>query len=206
MPACLLRRFLWLCLGLVVAVTVTAAPAGAHDQLVSTQPAAGERLAQPPAALTLTFSADVLDLGTTVVLRGADGTDVATGATTVSGPDVVVALPPLAPGDYTVVWRVVSVDGHPISGTFDFGVEGPADPTADPTAEPSPTTSASPTTAPTATATTSATSMGQGSAAPPSGNARDDGSGGSTVLWVALGVIAAAITAALVAGRARRDT
>ncbi len=204
MPAYFLRRFLWVCLGLVAASSVSVPPAAAHDQLVSTQPAAGERLTQSPAALTLTFSADVLDLGTTVVLRGADGTDVATGATTVTGPDVVVALPPLAPGDYTVVWRVVSVDGHPISGTFDFGVDGVAGSATPEPSSPAPSASA---TALIDTATTSSTSTGQSSPASP-GNSGDGSAGPSTVVWAAVGAIVAVIAAVLMlARRARgRDT
>jgi hypothetical protein len=34
-----------------------------------------------------------------------------------------LALPPLAPGEYTVRWAVVSVDTHPTEGTFTFSVK-----------------------------------------------------------------------------------
>ena len=37
---------------------------------------------------------------------------------------------PLPKGSYTVVWRVVSADSHPIAGTFSFGVAVPAGATA----------------------------------------------------------------------------
>lgn len=33
-----------------------------------------------------------------------------------------VALPPLPPGTYTVSWRVLSVDDHPLEGAYDFTV------------------------------------------------------------------------------------
>jgi methionine-rich copper-binding protein CopC len=34
-----------------------------------------------------------------------------------------VTLPPLAPGTYTVIWRVLSVDSHITEGRFTFRVE-----------------------------------------------------------------------------------
>jgi len=38
-----------------------------------------------------------------------------------TGSDVTVALEPLtASGAYTVAWRVVADDGHPVTGTFGF--------------------------------------------------------------------------------------
>ena len=41
-------------------------------------------------------------------------------------PDVLrVALPSLAPGEYTVHWAVVSVDTHPTEGHFTFSVKKP---------------------------------------------------------------------------------
>jgi methionine-rich copper-binding protein CopC len=196
MPACLLfRRLISVCLGIVVAMTATAGPAAAHDQLVSTQPEAGQRLAEPPTVVRLTFSADVLELGTTVIVRGSDGADLPVGATAVTGTNVEVALPPLAPGDYSVVWRVVSADGHPISGTFDFGVDGPAPSTPSESASSPPQTTISPTT----------TTRGAAAATPGDGQADvSAGRGPSTVLWAVAGLVLAAIACLLVVGRRAR--
>jgi hypothetical protein len=143
----------------------------------------------------LTFSADVLELGTTVIVRGSDGADLPVGATAVTGTNVEVALPPLAPGDYSVVWRVVSADGHPISGTFDFGVDGPAPSTPSESASSPPQTTISPTT----------TTRGDAAATPGDGQADvSAGRGPSTVLWAVAGLVLAAIACLLVVGRRAR--
>jgi len=117
----------------VAAVLATAAtllalplvPAQAHDTLVSSAPAAQERLATSPQQVTLTFSADVIEVGSAVLVTdaesGAAGPDHAVGLT-VDGRDVVVPLDALADGHYDVRWRVVSSDGHPISGVVPFSV------------------------------------------------------------------------------------
>lgn len=98
------------------------APASAHDRLVSSNPEHGAELDEQPEWLEMEFSGEVQDVGAEVkVMTG--GTDVSAGEITVEGRTVTSALPDdLAPGDYTVNWRVVSEDGHPISGTFDFTI------------------------------------------------------------------------------------
>ena len=117
--------------GLAVAAIVTltfAAPASAHDQLVSSSPGADERLASPPESITMTFSGDLLVLdesltGAVVLVVDASGTDWVAGDVTVAGRTVTA---PLAPGmpdaGYQVRWQVVSEDGHPIAGAIPFTV------------------------------------------------------------------------------------
>ncbi|MBC9935591.1 MULTISPECIES: copper resistance CopC family protein [unclassified Leucobacter] len=100
-----------------------ASPALAHDQLVGTTPANGEVVATAPESLTLSFNNNIIEVGTVVNVTGPDGSSVAAGEPTVAGTEVVQALnPDLADGSYTVVWRVVSQDGHPISGTQSFAI------------------------------------------------------------------------------------
>lgn len=101
----------------------TAAPAHAHDQLID---AAIEQAENGEATgLRFTYSNNVLDMGTEVLVTDAAGTDVSKGAPKVSGRDVTIGLDaPLADGAYSTVWRVVSSDGHPIDGGFSFDIEG----------------------------------------------------------------------------------
>lgn len=107
----------------VVAVLAAAAPASAHDELVSSSPVAGERLPSPPDEITLTFSADVLDMGAEVVVADGEGTDWVAGDPLVASGTVVVPLQGGMPdAGYEVRWRVVSSDGHPISGLIPFTV------------------------------------------------------------------------------------
>lgn len=100
-----------------------ASPALAHDQLVGTTPANGEVVETAPESLTLSFNNDIIEVGTVVNVTAPDGTSATAGDPTVAGTEVVQTLnPDLADGTYTVVWRVVSKDGHPISGTQNFAI------------------------------------------------------------------------------------
>jgi hypothetical protein len=85
-----------------------------------------------------------------MVATSADGTKVALGKPAVSGTKVVAAWPPDAPGgSYTVAWRVVSADGHPISGVLAFAYAGTPSPTTSPTSTSSPPSSQSSSASPT---------------------------------------------------------
>lgn len=117
----------------VLAVLASAAPASAHDQLISSNPAIDAQLTTAPAQVTLRFSADVLDTGAAIIVVDADGKDHVSGAVAIDGPDVSAALGELPVGGYQVRWRVVSSDGHPISGIVPFTV-GDAAPLPLPTA------------------------------------------------------------------------
>ncbi|GAB2469053.1 hypothetical protein GCM10027063_06820 [Promicromonospora xylanilytica] len=107
----------------VVAMLATATPATAHDKLVSSDPSPDQVLQEAPSTVELTFSAEVLDMGAAVVVADADGTDRVSGPPVIDGPTVTAALDPGMPDSgYEIRWRVVSSDGHPISGVVPFTV------------------------------------------------------------------------------------
>jgi methionine-rich copper-binding protein CopC len=107
--------------GGVATVTATAPPAEAHDSLVSTAPADGATVAQPPTKVVLTFDEPALALGTAIVVTSASGQQVQAGAPSLVDNTVTQPLQPGSPaGAYTVIWRVTSADGHPISGRLTF--------------------------------------------------------------------------------------
>lgn len=110
--------------GLTVDV-VTAQPASAHAILVATTPGDGERLESPPAEVTLEFSEGVsVDAGYVRVL-GPGGERVDAGAPVEDGGVITAPLRSgLADASYTVSYRVVSEDAHPISGAYAFVVGG----------------------------------------------------------------------------------
>lgn len=115
----------------VVALCATAVPASAHDKLISSEPASDQRLAEAPAEVSLTFSADVLDMGAAVVVSDAAGTEWVSAVPTVDGPVVTAVLDSGMPdAGYEIRWRVVSSDGHPITGVVPFTV-GDGEPLAD---------------------------------------------------------------------------
>lgn len=125
------------------------APAAAHDQLVGSDPPADAVLDEAPRTMTLEFSAELLAISATVLLAGPQG-EVTLDPPVVTGASLVVGLPDgLGAGGYTLAWRVVSSDGHPIQGTVPFSVTG--GPTAPPTPAPTPTASTGASAAPSAT-------------------------------------------------------
>nr|WP_228512037.1 copper resistance CopC family protein [Clavibacter sp. VKM Ac-2872] len=107
--------------------------ASAHDYLVSSSPAAGSTIDAAPAEVTLTFNDVILDLGTPggssiVQVTGPDaqGTHFETGCAVNSGRTVSVPVALGGSGQYTVTWRVVSADGHPVSDSIAFTYQAPA--------------------------------------------------------------------------------
>ncbi|MBR7742908.1 copper resistance protein CopC [Phycicoccus sp. BSK3Z-2] len=131
----------------------------AHAQLLGSSPQDGASV-DTADEVVLSFNEEVGEDFLQVVVEGPDG-DEADGAARVDGRDVVQPLAADLPaGEHTVTYRVVSVDGHPVSGSVTFTTTQEPE-TAEPTpsaepstsAAPSPSASAEPT--PEATATTS---------------------------------------------------
>lgn len=121
-------------------------PAAAHDELVSTNPTDGATLTEAPASLELTYSGDIMDVdgANQVRVTNAAGESVTDGAPDIDGKVVTQDLATAAADDtYTVTWRVVSSDGHPIQGTFTYTV-GQGSKVADATAQAATTGAAEP--------------------------------------------------------------
>ena len=114
-------------LGILLAATTAIAPASAHDELVSSTPVADAALDPAPTEVSLSYSDNILEVGVEVTVTDAAGTEWVADAPVVDGPTVTVPLNADMPGGaYTVDWRVVSSDGHPISGSIPFTVTTPA--------------------------------------------------------------------------------
>ncbi|MFI6597099.1 copper resistance protein CopC [Nonomuraea sp. NPDC050536] len=112
----------------------TAGPALAHDSLKSSDPAKGSTV-EAVDRVSLVFSEGVRM--PTVLVRGADGAGHQAGKPSVDGATVRQALKePLGAGKYTIAYRVVSSDGHPIEGEIPFTVKA-ASPTPTPSDSPS---------------------------------------------------------------------
>jgi len=98
-----------------------AGPAWAHTSLVSSDPADGASVASGPGRVTLTFDEPVQSEFATVTVTGPGDTRWDSGEPAVSGSSVTAPVAPLGPaGDYVVGYRVVSADGHPVTGTVRF--------------------------------------------------------------------------------------
>ncbi|XVQ11298.1 copper resistance CopC family protein [Spirillospora sp. CA-255316] len=173
--------------GALAAATLAlgAAPASAHTALESSDPKANAEIA-PPGEITLTYNERIRL--PRVVLTGPGGSRHENGPPKADGDKVTQPVNGTLPnGTYTVGWRVVSADGHPVTGTFKFTVKG----------------------------STAAEGQGQGQGQGPAGNASNpsgaptstpspsnaagqEESGGSSSGWVWIGV--AGLVVVLVVG------
>ena len=103
------------------------APASAHTSLVSSTPESGAVLNEVPAEVRLKFNEDLLLVDSKnpnriEVINGIG--QVVSGMTVVEGPEIFTALDlSFEPsGEYSVKYRVVSADGHPVEGEYQFTV------------------------------------------------------------------------------------
>jgi len=107
----------------VVTSLISAAPASAHAALVKITPNADATLTTAPTEVVLEFDEPVSRTFATVVVNTAAGVNVARGKPTVLGARVTQPLSPaMTSGGYRVAYRVVSNDGHPVSGESHFSL------------------------------------------------------------------------------------
>ena len=112
---------------LVCLVNLQGTPVAAHNQLLSAVPKQGASLTSAPSSVLLTFDDSFIGGNeiNTVVVTNAAGTKVNSGKSSVAANTLTLALPALPNGIYTVNYRVVSADGHPVSGGYQFKVAVP---------------------------------------------------------------------------------
>ena len=112
-------KILSLMSGLVlVAFGVTA---NAHAHLQKSTPADNSVITTSPSNLVLNFS-EAARLTTLSIQRGNEPQQNLKPLPTSAAQQISVPLPPLTPGTYSVKWRVVSDDGHVVSGALHFTV------------------------------------------------------------------------------------
>jgi len=126
--------------GLLVAAAAVAllvaapVPAYAHDELIGSDPENGVVLDVAPEQIDLRYSAEPLAEPGSTQVRVVDpaGAEVQSGDPEVVDNGVIQAISAdsAAVGTYTVTWRVVSSDGHPISGELTFSVGEESEPVA----------------------------------------------------------------------------
>lgn len=117
------RLYRQLAVGLLtgLALLLGAGTAFAHDVLTASDPANGSSVATGPSKVTLTFDLPVKEYFSTITVLGPDGNHYEAGPSAVDGNTVSAPVQPLGPaGGYTVGYRIVSDDGHPVSGSVRF--------------------------------------------------------------------------------------
>jgi methionine-rich copper-binding protein CopC len=98
-------------------------PATAHASLVRASPADGSTISAAPARVTLTFD-EIVRAPAAIVVKGPDGRLVSTGRAEVLDNTASTAVTIESGGAYTVAFRVVSVDGHPVAERTTFRFAG----------------------------------------------------------------------------------
>jgi methionine-rich copper-binding protein CopC len=100
-------------------VLLAAAPASAHASLIGTTPKDGSKLAAAPRTVSLTFSENVGSAF--VAVTAPDGSPVRTSQVRSVDEKVTASVANADQrGRYMLAYRVVSADGHPVSGTVTF--------------------------------------------------------------------------------------
>lgn len=187
-----------------VALVLGGTTASAHDTVLGTAPGDGETLTTAPTQVSVELSAVPQAIGSRMLVTSSDGTVLFDGEPTITDRVASVELPAVANDGYTVAWRLVSSDGHPIDGTFGFVVDDPAAvaPTEDPTMETQGETDAT-TDAETSEAATDATTDAADPSPSATDAASDEGSSGTSWLPVAGVVVVVAGLVLLVLFRRR---
>lgn len=117
---------------LVFATLIPAQAASAHAELETSNPEANSVIGSAPAVVTLTFGEKLMVMegqadANEVQVTNSASERVDKGDFQVTGEVLTVSLKPdLADDTYKVTYRVVSEDGHPIDGVYEFEVNGMA--------------------------------------------------------------------------------
>lgn len=127
--------------GSLLIVFGAASPGFAHARLISSQPTGGATITEAPSEIVLEFSERIETSFGGVQLFDPAGTRVESGEPQIAGSTVRMGLPELpVAGDYTVLFRIISGDSHPVESRFAFAYQPPEpEPSASPTSPPTPT-------------------------------------------------------------------
>ncbi len=102
-------------------LTLAALGAQAHARLKASTPKEGETVTMMPASISLTFSESARITAVSIQKDQEPKQKLAAPATT--GEQLIVEIPKLAAGSYTLTWRVASTDdNHIMSGELHFKV------------------------------------------------------------------------------------
>jgi len=111
---------------MAMAVCAHVAPALAHSMLVKAEPPRRAVLTTAPAQVQLWFNEEIEGDYASLVVLDAEKHPVTEIKPTLAPDDlksIILPLPELTPGKYSVKFRVLSVDGHVVESYFDFTIK-----------------------------------------------------------------------------------
>jgi methionine-rich copper-binding protein CopC len=112
---------------IAMAMCVHVTPVLAHAALVKTEPPRRAVLTKAPSQVQLWFNEEIESAYASLVVLDTGKnpvTEVKPQLASDNQKSIVLPLPKLTPGKYSVKFRVLSLDGHVIQSSFDFTVKG----------------------------------------------------------------------------------
>jgi len=119
------KRFLALSVIVAAMTFMHANQVLAHASLVKAEPARRAVLSTPPARIHLWFNEEIEPAYAALSVLNEDKKSITDNKVEVDSKDpksVVLELPDMQPGRYTVKFRVLSVDGHVVDSEYNFTV------------------------------------------------------------------------------------
>ena len=98
-------------------------PASAHDVLIASSPADGSTVTGTLETVSFTFDQPVQNFQPAIAVTGPDGKQYQTGSPQVLGSVVSGSVAPGPAGRYIAAYRIVSADGHPVTGQITFTLQ-----------------------------------------------------------------------------------
>ncbi|MGH7952873.1 MAG: copper resistance CopC family protein [Limisphaerales bacterium] len=98
----------------------------AHAFLDHAEPKVGSAVTHSPGEIKIWFTQNLEPAFSAIQVQDARGKEVDKKDSHLDSKNkslLIVSLPKLTAGDYTVVWRVVSVDTHKTQGHFEFTIK-----------------------------------------------------------------------------------
>jgi methionine-rich copper-binding protein CopC len=125
------RRLAILSIGLIAGVLVGAGVASAHNVLTGSDPVNGASVDTAPTRVSLTFDQPIQNLDPVLLVTGPNGNVFTDGPPTIDGNVISAPLGPAGPaGLYRAAYRIVSADGHPVTGEITYTLTAKAAGTA----------------------------------------------------------------------------
>ena len=120
----------WLPIAVVAvawSVLLAPRPAAAHAILMESQPAALSTVAPGPGRFVLRYNSRIDRDRSRFELRrpGVAATPLKLASPQPASPDTVVVDAPMTPGQWTLRWQVLAIDGHITRGDVPFTVKAP---------------------------------------------------------------------------------
>jgi len=97
-----------------------------HARSVSSDPAPRSVVSRSPEFITILFNQQLEPAYSTIVVTNSHGNSVTDKAAIVDPKNskrLILVLPYLAPGKYTVSYKVLSLDGHVVESTYKFRIK-----------------------------------------------------------------------------------